>query len=125
MIAHADRLCHGIPGEREVEHAVARFLGSDLIEVRERRLFLTRAGQEVFDRFQARLEQAGPQPFYLRTTIALEELARSHPGVAAPAEWHLQPGELHTAYEVYHAWFQDLTRPYLNSSGLLHPPGDE
>ncbi|RZU76580.1 hypothetical protein EV384_5246 [Micromonospora kangleipakensis] len=91
VVAAGDAINHAILLENEIEQAVRRLRGVDLISTSQRRFFLTDSGRTMAARRRGGMIG---QVDHLLTTLRRLPVREQ--------EWHLEPGELREAVDGWH-----------------------
>jgi hypothetical protein len=112
VVAAADAINHAILMENEVESAVRKLLGAELIATQQRAFFLTESGEVM-----KAAKHGGLLGQVDQLLLALRRLP------VAVREWKLQPGELRHAADAWNARAQQLIeiprrpRPHYQAPG--------
>jgi hypothetical protein len=111
VIAAADAINHAIPLDSELEQAARRLLGAGLVQVRDRRLFVTEAGRNLE---AVRTDQARARGVLPGQVGRLLDDLQGLP--VTEHDWALEPGELSQAVGAWHGRAERLI------AGRGHPP---
>ena len=112
VVAAADAVNHAILMGNEVESAVRKLLGAELIATRQRAFFLTEAGEVM-----KAAKRGGLLGQVDQLLLALRWLP------VAVREWNLQPGELGHAADAWNARAQPLIEKHRRPQPHNQTPG--